>query len=143
MPLAAHKAEYTRVYKVALREVNAHSLVNLCIRLQIRAGKIAAMTLVFGALAPLPVRMRATEAFFVGRDWNKKTVTAGLDALQREISELQSGLPSWFLALPSTGISPEYQGACAVNLLRKACLRQGRIRKYRIYGPTELSLIHI
>ena len=137
VPLVAHKAEYTRVYKVALREVNAHSLVNLCIRLQIRAGKIAAMTLVFGALAPLPVRMRATEAFFVGRDWNKKTVTAGLDALQREISELQSGLPSWFLALPSTGISPEYQGACAVNLLRKACLRQGRIRKYRIYGPTE------
>ena len=72
--------------KVALRDVNAHSIVNATTRLTF-AGKLAvtAATLVFGGIAPYPWRARKTEAAMAG-----KTLTLDRPARSRRSSRRKS-----------------------------------------------------
>jgi len=129
--------EYTFVSKVALREVNSHSLVNMAVKLRFDADRLLEARIVIGALAPLPLRPLRTEKFLCEHEWSADTVTSALSTLRLEIDDFGAALPQWYLGLPYNGISREYQSSCAVELLHKQLIKMGLIGDHKIFGDEQ------
>jgi xanthine dehydrogenase/oxidase len=112
--------EYITTYKVALREVNSHSLVNAGLRVKINADKIIeSATLVFGAITPVAFHADNTEAFLTGKPWNREAYEVALEKLTGEIMQKQGALPEWFRELPYDGISDAYRLHLAKSYFHK------------------------
>ena len=107
--------------KVALREVNAHSIVNTTTRFTF--GKkltVDTATLVFGGIAPYPWRAIQTEAAMVG----KELTLASFDKLSKILAkEVEAELSNWaerMKDVPNEGFTAEYRTQLAVSFLYKA-----------------------
>jgi xanthine dehydrogenase/oxidase len=109
--------------KVALREVNAHSIVNAATRFEF-SGKVMVsdVALVFGGIAPFPWRASKTEAAMKGRKLSLDAL-AGLAAiLQTEVREELVRWEERYRQVPWEGFTDEYRVELAVSLLYKSVI---------------------
>lgn len=116
--------------KVALRDVNAHSIINHCCRLKLSAaGEVTEAVLVFGGVAPYPWRASQTEAALVGQ----QPTLAGMDRLAKALAdEVRNELDCWkdrMASLPSEGFTDGYRVMLTLSALYKdivhACIVTG------------------
>lgn len=106
--------------KVALRDVNAHSLVNATTRLRLAGTEVEDAVVVFGGIAPHPWRPARTEAAL--RD--SELTLAGFPAIAGTLrEEVTAELARWHDRMASVdweGITDEYRVQLAVSFLYKA-----------------------
>lgn len=107
--------------KVALREINSHSLVNATSRLRIGPRQeVQSATLVFGGIAPFPWRARKTEEFVQGAPLSLQRFGGIAQVLRAEVA---GELATWrdrMAGLPDEGISDEYRVDLAVAFAYRA-----------------------
>jgi xanthine dehydrogenase/oxidase len=107
--------------KVALREVNAHAIVNATTRLTFAAKlSVKSAALVFGGIAPYPWHAQKTEAAIAG----KELTFAGFGDLAKILAgEVEQQLTRWaerMVDVPDEGFTNEYRTQLAVSFLYKA-----------------------
>jgi xanthine dehydrogenase molybdopterin binding subunit/xanthine dehydrogenase small subunit len=101
--------EFTRFYKVSRRREMDISTVAGCFRIQLdTAGRIRLARVVYGGVAPTPVRATDVEAALIGKEWNRDTVAAVAEALAKR-----------FTPISDVRGSAEYRTAMIVELLEK------------------------
>ena len=120
LPLDTAK-DVTLAQKVALREVNAHSIVNATTRFRF-SGKLTVReaALVFGGIAPYPWRPRRTEAALIGKGLSFDDVPALAKLLAREVGDELARWSERMREAPYEGFTPEYRTELAVAFLYKA-----------------------
>jgi xanthine dehydrogenase/oxidase len=114
-------SEVVLAQKVALREVNAHSIVNATTHFTFHRGLVVeSATLVFGAIAPYPWRAAETENAMQG----KKLSLADVPQLSKILAgEVTAELDTWkerMKEVPDEGFTAEYRTQLAVSFLYKA-----------------------
>src|SRR5947209_939983 len=114
------RREVTLAQKVALRDVNAHSIVNATTRFELgRDMTVAAATVVFGGIAPYPWHAKETERAMVGRKLALAEIPRLAEILEREVfAELKRWAPR-MKGLPSEGFTDQYRAQLAVSFLYK------------------------
>lgn len=138
LPIGDFKNEAALAQKVALREINAHSIVNTTSLFTFSAGNvISAASLVFGGIAPFPWHAAKTEAALAG-------VPLGLDAYKRVAAilaaEVKAELTFWadrMRGLPNEGFTDEYRIELATGLFYKAIVNAMEARG--ITPPPEIA----
>ena len=110
--------EVVLAQKVALREVNAHSIVNATTRLGFGEGtEVAAAALVFGGIAPFPFRAVATESMLAGAPLRLDR----FPALARQLAaEAAAELARWPHRGPDEGITDDYRISLTLSFLYRA-----------------------
>ena len=112
--------EFARAYKVALRQENAHSIVNACFKVRLGAGAaVEGASLVVGGVAPVAFHARKTEQLLAGRAWDAETLAAGLKALAADVTEAYRASRRRMRALPSDGIPEKYRLQLAESFFYK------------------------
>lgn len=107
--------------KVALREVNAHSIVNGTTRFRMKPDLTASeAVLVFGGIAPFPWRAKDTERAIAGNKLTLSELPKWADILRNEVRSELKEWTSRMQALPSEGFTDEYRIELAVSFLYKA-----------------------
>jgi len=114
-------ADVVMAQKVALREVNAHSLVNATTRFAVADDLVVRKAVVvYGGIAPYPWRARATEAAIAGR----RLSIGDFPSLARTLTaEVEAELWEWrdrMAEEPTEGITEAYRVELAVGFLYKA-----------------------
>ena len=108
-PAAGVAQEFTRFYKVSRRREMDISTVAGCFRVQLDAsGRVHLARVVYGGVAPTPVRATDVEAALVGKEWNRHTVAAVAGVLAER-----------FTPISDVRGSAEYRTALVVELLEK------------------------
>jgi xanthine dehydrogenase/oxidase len=107
--------------KVALREVNSHSLVNATTRFAVADDlTVREATLVFGGIAPHPWHPRRVAKAMEGRTLSLEAFPELANVLIGEVeAELERGRDRR-AGLPYDGLAPAYQVQLAVSMLYKA-----------------------
>jgi xanthine dehydrogenase large subunit len=106
---AARGQEFTRFYKVSRRREMDISTVAGCFRIQLDTSRrIRLARVVFGGVAPTPVRATDIEAALAGKEWNRDTVAAVAEVLATR-----------FTPISDVRGSAEYRTALVVELLEK------------------------
>jgi xanthine dehydrogenase large subunit len=106
---AGTSREFTRFYKVSRRREMDISTVSGSFRVRLDAsGKVDLARVVYGGVAPTPVRASDVEAALVGREWNRGTIT--------EISQI---LARRFAPISDVRGSADYRAALVVELIEK------------------------
>jgi len=116
-----HANEVVLAQKVALREVNAHSIVNTTSLLAV--SKQSVMTeavLTFGGIAPYPWRAVKTEAVLKGQPLALHVLAAATPVLEGEVRDELARWVARMRGLPSEGFTNEYRVQLAVSFLYKA-----------------------
>lgn len=120
LPLSGAK-DAVLAQKVALREVNAHSIVNATTRFTF-TGKfiVKEAALVYGGIAPYPWRPRRTEAAMAGQPLSLDEFGRLAGLLEEEV---RAELKHWkkrMAEAPDEGFTAEYRTQLAVSFLYKA-----------------------
>jgi xanthine dehydrogenase large subunit len=101
--------EFTRFYKVSRRQEMDISAVSGCFRIQLdTSGRVRLARVVYGGVAPTPVRAGDVEAALIGKDWNRATVVAVAEVLAKR-----------FTPISDVRGSAEYRAALVLELLEK------------------------
>ncbi|MBV8212981.1 MAG: xanthine dehydrogenase small subunit [Verrucomicrobia bacterium] len=101
--------EFIRFYKVSRRREMDISTVAGCFRIQLdTSGRIGLARVVYGGVAPTPVRATDVEAALVGNEWNRATVAAVAELLAKR-----------FTPISDVRGSAEYRAAMVVELFEK------------------------
>ena len=109
IPLTA-EPEFTRAYKVALRQENAHSVANSCFKVRIgEDGTVADSSLVFGGIAPVAFHSSSAEQLLIGRTWDEKTLADALNAVKADVDAAYAACRERMRALPSDGVPEIYR----------------------------------
>lgn len=130
---AGEKTDIVLAQKVALREVNSHSIVNATTNLTVDKNLVIEKTLlIFGGIAPFPWHASKTEAAM-----NGKTLSLGLfDKIESILKkEVKAQLKKWterMKGLVSEGFTDEYKTDLAVSFLYKAIVNALIQRKVKI-----------
>ncbi|HVU25502.1 MAG TPA: molybdopterin cofactor-binding domain-containing protein, partial [Opitutus sp.] len=124
------KRDSVLAQKVALREVNAHSIVNATTRLTFKPNLVVdEVALVFGGIAPYPWRATKTEELMRGKKLRLAEAGPLARVLEREVRAELKRWESRMAGLPDEGFTPEYRTELAVSFLYKAIvnalLKQG------------------
>lgn len=120
LPLAAHDREAVLAQKVALRDVNAHSLVNATTVLRLDGTDVETATVVFGGIAPVPWHAERTEERLRSRPLSLDGFP-DLAATLRD--EVRAELARWhdrMATVPWEGVTDTYRVELAVSFLYKA-----------------------
>jgi len=108
-PATGVAQEFTRFYKVSRRREMDISTAAGCFRIQLGAGgKIHLARVVYGGVAPTPVRATDVEAALVGKEWNRTTVARVAEILAKR-----------FTPISDVRGSAEYRTALVVELMEK------------------------
>ncbi len=124
--------------KVALREVNAHSIVNATTRFAF-SGKavVDEVALVFGGIAPFPWRAEKTEAALEGKKLSLDHAAELAKILEQEVrAELKRWAPR-MAGLPDEGFTNDYRTELAVSFLYKAIVNA--LQKQGVPVPPEVA----
>jgi xanthine dehydrogenase/oxidase len=114
------KDEYARAYKVALRQENAHSVVNACFKVRLGAdAAVADASLVLGGIAPVAFHASKTEKALRGKQWNEATLTAALKAIVSDVNDAYKASRTRLKALPFDGIPEKYRRQLAESFFYK------------------------
>jgi len=102
--------EYARTYKTALREVNAHSIVNAGLRVRFNVdGTVADAAVVLGGIGPVAFHASATETSLIGKDWTSATLTLALAAIRLDVEANLRDNQERMSGLPYEGFTDEYK----------------------------------
>ncbi|WP_142847647.1 xanthine dehydrogenase small subunit [Telmatospirillum sp. J64-1] len=97
-----------RAYKIAKRVDQDISTVAASFSLRLEDGRIAEFRAGFGGVAAKPLRALAAERALIGRAWDETAVTAGMAAIDSDISPISDARGS-----------AEYRREVARNLLKR------------------------
>lgn len=104
------EAEWTRTYKVALREVNAHSIVNAGFRVGFDAeGRVSSASAVLGGIGPIAFHLTELEAWLPGRRWDSETLAGGLTRVRDGVLAQLAATQERMRDVPEEGFSDEYR----------------------------------
>jgi xanthine dehydrogenase/oxidase len=121
IPFGDKDRDIVLAQKVALRQVNAHSLVNSTVRFTLGEDlTVEEAVVVYGGIAPYPWRPRETEAALKDKPLTLQDFPALAKILTKEV---RAELERWqerMAGLVSEGITNEYRVALAVSFLYKA-----------------------
>lgn len=118
--------EFVLAQKVALRQVNSHTIVNSGSRLEISGDLIITKaTLIFGGIAPVPWHASKTEKMMTGQTLSLDLLVYLIPSLQEETEE---ELTYWdnegrYDGLPSEGFTNAYKIQLATAYLYKLVVR--------------------
>ena len=131
---------YVQAYKTALREVNAHAIVNagFCVRFD-AAGRVAQARVVLGGVAPCAVAMETVQAALCGKPWTWATGAAAQTALNAELDELFACHAERYAGLPFEGFSNDYRRQLANAYLYKFFVEVAQSVNPEILTPDQLS----
>jgi xanthine dehydrogenase/oxidase len=80
--------EYARTYKAALREVNAHAIVNGGLRARFADdGTVEDAAVVLGGIGPVAFHAVSAERYLSGRQWNAATLQGALPLVRADVEE--------------------------------------------------------
>ncbi|MEY2498562.1 MAG: hypothetical protein QOD12_2118 [Verrucomicrobiota bacterium] len=115
------KKDAVLAQKVALREVNAHSIVNATTRFTF-SGKltVASAALVFGGIAPYPWHARQTEAAMLEKELTLASAGPLSKILAREVGAELNRWAERMKEVPNEGFTAEYRTQLAVSFFYKA-----------------------
>ncbi|GAA4902411.1 xanthine dehydrogenase/oxidase [Stackebrandtia albiflava] len=111
--------------KVALREVNAHTLVNATTVLRGVSGSpaaVASASLVFGGVAPWPWRAAETEKVLHNTQLSVESAGRACRTLHKELTTELARWAGRRAGEPSEGVTDEYRAELGVAMLYKALL---------------------
>ena len=115
--------EVVLAQKVAMRDVNAHSIVNTASVLEISADSVlTGVTLAYGGIAPYPWRAVETEAALTGTTLGLSSIAEAARILEREVRDELNRWKARMRGLPSEGFTDEYRIQLAVSFLYKAAV---------------------
>ena len=115
------RREMVLAQKVALREVNSHSIVNAATHFSFAKGKmVKSATLVFGAIAPYPWRAVKTEKAMAGKELSLKNVARLSKLLAGEVADELDHWKERMEEVPDEGFTAAYRVQLAVSFLYKA-----------------------
>jgi xanthine dehydrogenase/oxidase len=102
--------EYARTYKVALREVNAHAIVNGGLRVRFAAsGAVDDAAIVFGGIGPVAFHAASAEAYLRGRPWNGETLAGALRLVHADVEQNLRENRARMRGLVFEGFTDEYR----------------------------------
>ncbi len=131
---------FSQTYKTALREVNAHAIVNAGFQLRFdTAGCVEHVRLVMGGLAPCAVALESVEAALRGKPWTWATGAAAQAALNTEIDALFARHAQRFAGLPFEGFTNAYRRQLAASFLYKFFVEVAQAVAPDILTPDILS----
>lgn len=115
-----HAGEFFQTYKTALREVNAHSIVNAGFRVRLdSANRVTEAVVVYGGIAPVAVRMPTVEAAMLGKPWGHAMLKAAQAALEPALNKLFKAYRKRYAALAYEGFTDDYRRTLAHSFLYK------------------------
>ncbi len=98
-----------RAYKVSKRRHLDDAIVVGCFVVELENGRrIQTARIVYGGVAPKPVRARRTESFLEGKTWDWSSIAGALAILRGEFDTVEDELAS-----------AEYRAALVINLFEK------------------------
>jgi xanthine dehydrogenase/oxidase len=104
------ESEWTRTFKVALREVNAHSIVNGGFRIDLDpALTVRSATAVLGGIGPVAFHLASLETWLVGRSWSAETLALGLTRIREGVLERLAATRERMRDVPEEGFTDEYK----------------------------------
>jgi xanthine dehydrogenase/oxidase len=106
--------------KVALREVNAHSLVNATTVLRLAGSQVTSAVIALGGIAPYPWRPARTEQALGGSSLSLEGFPRLAQVLHSEVTEELARWRERMAQAPWEGITEEYRAQLAVAFLYKA-----------------------
>jgi xanthine dehydrogenase/oxidase len=110
--------------KVALREVNAHSIVNAATLLKVDASlQVQHASLVYGGLAPYPWHAAETERLLQGKVLSLDLMPELAASLKKETEAVLAQWAPRLAGLPDEGFTDEYKTGLAVSFLYKAIVK--------------------
>jgi xanthine dehydrogenase/oxidase len=102
--------EWARTFKVALREVNAHSIVNGGFRVALdERCVVRSCSAVLGGIGPVAFRLEELEAQLVGRPWDADTLATGLELVQRAARARLAATEARMRDVPDEGFTDAYR----------------------------------
>jgi xanthine dehydrogenase/oxidase len=102
--------EYARTYKAALREVNAHAIVNGGLRVRFAASRaVDDAAIVFGGIGPVAFHAASAEAYLRGRPWNAETLAGALRLLRADVEQNLRENRARMSGLVFEGFTDEYR----------------------------------
>ena len=102
--------EYARTYKMALREENAHSIVNGGLRVRFDdSSAIDAAAIVLGGIGPVAFHAQSAEEFLIGRSWNDETLQQALTLVRYDVQANLEEHRQRMSGLPYEGFTEEYR----------------------------------
>jgi xanthine dehydrogenase/oxidase len=117
------KHEVTLAQKVALRQVNSHSIVNVTTRFNMdKTLKVDDLSLVFGGIAPYPWHPKKTEAWMKGKTLSLDMFPKVLKILNEEIDAELKKWAKRMEQVPNEGFTSEYKKDLASTFLYKAVI---------------------
>ncbi len=120
LPLGERR-EVTLAQKVALRDVNAHSIVNVSTRFELgRDLTVEGTTIVFGGIAPYPWHAKETGRAMKGNKLSLAEMPRLAEILEREVLAELKRWTARMKGLPSEGFTDQYRAQLAVSFLYKA-----------------------
>ncbi|MEY2878854.1 MAG: Xanthine dehydrogenase molybdenum-binding subunit, partial [Verrucomicrobiota bacterium] len=135
--------EFAQTYKTALREVNAHSILNAGFRVRFdAAGRVADAAVVFGGVAPVAVRLPGVEAALTGRTWDGALLAAAQAALAPALDELFLRYRARYAALAYEGFTDDYRRTLAASFVYKFFVEVALAVNPAIIPETEKSAGH-
>jgi xanthine dehydrogenase/oxidase len=103
-------SEHARTYKVALREVNAHSIVNAGLRVRLAADlTVEAATMVLGGIGPIAFHAASVENFLRGRRLDTATLSDALPLVRRDVEQNLRDNRERMSGLVYEGFTSEYR----------------------------------
>jgi len=104
------KDEYARVYKTALREENAHSIVNAGMRVRFSGdGTVEETSIVLGGIGPVAFHAERAEKALTGSKWEPSVLAEVLSALDDDIRQNIADNRARMSGLIDEGFSNDYK----------------------------------
>jgi xanthine dehydrogenase/oxidase len=129
LPVGDAANEVSLAQKVALREVNAHSIINTTSLFAFSASNvISSIALVYGGIAPFPWRARKTEEALAGLPLSLNAYKEVAAILAAEVNEELACWAGRMKGLPNEGFTDEYRTELATGLFYKALVNAMQAR---------------
>src|SRR4029079_6471499 len=95
---------------MALREENAHSIVNGGLRVRFgHSGTITEATIVLGGIGPVESHAGSAEQFMIGKPWTDETLSQALSRLREDVAANFNANRQRMSGLPYEGFTEEYK----------------------------------
>ena len=124
--------------KVALREVNAHSIVNTTTHFSLNdKNVVTSARLVFGAIAPYPWRAVRTEKAMMNQELTLANAAKLSEILGKEVLKELGSWEKRMEEVPNEGFTSEYRKQLAVSFFYKAIVNAMLIKEITV--PSNLK----
>ncbi|MEL7115677.1 MAG: molybdopterin cofactor-binding domain-containing protein [Pseudomonadota bacterium] len=121
VPVSTPENVLTLAQKVALREVNSHSLVNTTTQIDVDGnGMITGARLVFGGIAPYPWQAFKTQAMMIDTPLRLDAIGEIAACLMAEVAGELEKQKERMAGLPDEGVPNAYKAQLATSYLYKA-----------------------